>query len=288
MIAWNVRKSCWIVPSWTPLLAFVFLAPLGCKSSQLTSHGTEVAVLASEPFGCEKLGEVEGFGGGVGGGYARKDTLAESASDRARNQAAELGATHVVLREPEYEHGTATASTHDQQPALGHGSGSAAYARIEGVAYRSGPGELPPTVATVLPKIENPPASISLAPLGTLERVVVYQKNPRVPGSEASETETFRLEDPAKIEQVSESLEGLALDPIKYVPTHRVEFVGDLGTQSLLYGFGYLQYAGKTYRLTTGAFEEALGLVDVPPSAPAGPQVETDIPAEVTSGGESE
>lgn len=264
MMAWSTSRASRVTLSWTVFLGLVAASQLGCKSDQLTSHGTDVAVLASEPLGCEKLGEVEGFGGGVGGGYAKKGVLAESASNRARNAAAELGATHVVLREPEYEHGTGTASTHDQQPALGHGDGSSAYSRVEGVAYKCRPGELPPSVASVLPAVDNPPASISLLPLGTLQRVVVYQKNPRVPGADASETETFKLEDPAAIEQVSASLMDLALDPIKYVPTHRVEFVGDLGTQSLLYGFGYLQYAGKTYRLTSGTFEEVLGLVEVP------------------------
>jgi hypothetical protein len=49
-------------------------------------------------------------------------------------------------------------------------------------------------------------------------------------------------------------------DPLKYIPTHRVEIVGDLGAQSLLYGFGYLQYAGSVYRLTDGAFESVLRL----------------------------
>lgn len=257
---WNPSRSFRVVYA-LALSVGVVAGPLpGCKTAQLTSHGTDVAVLASEPYGCEQLGEVEGFGGGVGGGYAKKGVLAESASNRARNEAAKLGATHVVLREAEFEHGTGTAATHDQQPALGHGDGSSAYARVEGVAYKCGPGEIPEPVTSVLPGVDNPPASISLAPLGALQRVVVYQKNPRVPGSEASETETLRLEDPATIESVAASLNDLALDPIKYVPTHRVEFVGELGTQSLLYGFGYLQYAGKTYRLTTGAFEETLQL----------------------------
>jgi hypothetical protein len=61
---------------------------------------------------------------------------------------------------------------------------------------------------------------------------------------------------------------------MKYMPTHRVEFVGALGVQSLLYGFGYLQYAGSVYRLTTGGFETVLKLRE----EPAGPEVETDVP----------
>ena len=61
---------------------------------------------------------------------------------------------------------------------------------------------------------------------------------------------------------------------MKYMPTHRVEFVGELGVQSLLYGFGYLQYAGSTYRLTTADFETVLKLRE----EPAGPEVETEVP----------
>ncbi|MEM9730276.1 MAG: DUF4156 domain-containing protein [Myxococcota bacterium] len=288
MMAWTRLTALRTAPSWTVLLALNLLVPLGCKSSPLTSHGTEVAVLAAKPIGCEELGKVVGHGGGVGGGYTQKGVLSERATERARNEAAEMGATHIVLEEPAFEHGSADAPVHDQQPALGHGNSSAAHASVEGMAYKCEQGAVPPTVASVLPKIENPSASISLLPLGTMQRVIVYQKNPSIAGSDASETETFRLEDAAGIARVTESLNDLALDPIKYIPTHRVEFEGDLGTQSLLYGFGYLQYAGKTYRLTTGAFEETLGLVEPPVTAPAGPDVETETPTETTSGGESE
>jgi hypothetical protein len=61
---------------------------------------------------------------------------------------------------------------------------------------------------------------------------------------------------------------------MKYIPTHRVEFVGALGVQSLLYGFGYLQYARSVYRLTTGDFEIVLKLRH----EPEGPEVETEVP----------
>ncbi|MEM7137496.1 MAG: DUF4156 domain-containing protein [Myxococcota bacterium] len=275
--------------SWTMCVGLAVLVQPACKSSQLTSHGTDVAVLSEEPLGCEPLGEVVGYGGGVGGGYVQKGVLSESANNRARNEAAELGATHVVLEEPLYEHGSGTAVTRNQQPALGHGDSSAAYAEVRGVAYKCAPGTLPTVDASGLPAVQNPPASISLAPLGTLTKIVVYQRNPATPGTEASEVESLKVEDPARVAEVASSLEDLALDPIKYVPTHRVEFVGDLGTQSLLYGFGYLQYAGKTYRLTTGAFERELGLVEPPPEeivqTPERPEVQMAPPP--TAGGES-
>jgi len=246
---------------------------LGCKSDQLTSHGADVKVLGSKPMGCRELGEIQGQAGHLGGGYVKKSILEESATVRARNQAAEMGATHVVLNEPEFVHGSGKAAEHDQQPALGHGDSSSTYVSVTGVAYECLPGELPTAVASVLPQVENPEASISLLPLGTLQRIVVFQRNPATAGNQASDVEVRAIEDPEVIAAVSESLTKLALDPIKYVPTHRVEFVGDLGSQSLLYGFGYLEYAGRTYRLTTGTFEEELGLVE-----PPAPEVESDPP----------
>ena len=258
----------------TVFLGLAVLLQLGCKGNQLTSHGTEVAVLGSRPLGCQEIGEVLGQAGHLGGGYMKEDVLSEQAVNRARNQAAEMGATHVLLNDPDFEHGTATAVERNQQPALGHGDSAAAYVRVEGIAYKCAPGQVPKVVAAVLPKVENPPATISLLPLGTLERVVVYERTPKTPTREAADVEISKLEDPEEVRAVATSLMDLALDPIKYIPTHRIEFVGELGTQSVLYGFGYLEYAEQTYRLTTGTFEEKLGLVDAPP-----PEVESEPPA---------
>ncbi len=268
-----------------PLLGVVALAMSvsfhpGCKAHELTSHGTEVALLGSEPIGCDELGEVVGRGGGVAGGYSKKDVVIESATNRARNQAAEMGATHIFLGAPELVHGTGKASEHDMQPAMGHGDGSATTATVTGIAYKCPPGAEPPTVSQTLaggalPKVDNPPATISLLPLGKLERIVVFQRLPATQTREASEVEMLRLEDQVEIQQVADSLSELAADPLKYVPTHRVELVGELGTQSLLYGFGYLKYASATYRLTTGTFERVLQLVEPPktPKPSAGPAV---------------
>jgi hypothetical protein len=69
---------------------------------------------------------------------------------------------------------------------------------------------------------------------------------------------------------------------MKYIPTHRVEFTGELGVQSLLYGFGYLQYAGGVYRLTDGEFEGGLNLRE----DPTAPEVEA-APAPGGESGES-
>ena len=260
-------------------LGLMILSQPGCKASQLTSHGTEVTLLDSEPFGCEELGEVVAHGGGAGGGYVKKKVIVESATNNARNEAAEMGATHVLLGEPEIVHGTGTASVHEMQPAMAHGDGSSSSATVRGVAYKCEPGALPPVVAQMLPEIKNPPAVISMVPLGKLERIVVFQRNPATSDAPASEVEVLRLEDQAQIQKVAESLMHLALDPMKYIPTHRVEVVGELGTQSLLYGFGYLKYADKTYRLTTGTFETTLQLVESPTpegESTPGPDVESE------------
>jgi hypothetical protein len=257
-----------ILSPWLGVFALALSVCLhaGCKAHELTSHGTEVTLLGSEPIGCEELGEVVAYGGGAVGGYSKKKVIVESATNKARNQAAEMGATHILLEEPELVHGTGKAAEHDMQPAMGHGDGTAATATVRGIAYKCPPGVEPPSVAESLagaglPKVENPPAAISLLPLGKLERIIVFQRLPATPTAEASELEVLRLEDEAEIQQVAESLSELALDPLKYVPTHRVELVGELGTQSLLYGFGYLKYANATYRLTTGTFERVLQLV---------------------------
>lgn len=260
-------------------LGLMILSQPGCKASQLTSHGTEVTLLDSEPFGCEEVGEIVAHGGGASGGYVKKQVIVESATNRARNDAAEMGATHILLGEPEIEHGTGTAPKHNQQPALGHGDSSASTATVRGVAYKCQPGAIPPAIAQMLPEIKNPPAVISMAPLGKLDRILVFRLAPATPDAPASDVEVLRLEEQPQIQEVSESLMHLALDPIKYIPTHRVEFVGELGTQSLLYGFGYLKYAGKTYRLTTGTFEATLNLVEAPTpqGEPAtGPEVESE------------
>jgi hypothetical protein len=118
------------------------------------------------------------------------------------------------------------------------------------------------------------PTSISLAPLGQLKSITVFHRMPLPSGTGMGETEVLKVEEQAEMQRVVDSLRQVAEDPMKYIPTDRVEFVGELGVQSLLYGFGYLQYAGSVYRLTTGDFETVLKLRE----EPAGPEVETEVP----------
>jgi hypothetical protein len=120
-----------------------------------------------------------------------------------------------------------------------------------------------------------------LTPLGPLKHIAVFRRIPLPSGTGMTETEVLKVEDPEEVKQVTDSLQRVVEDPLKYIPTHRVELVGGLGTQSLLYGFGYLQYAGSVYRLTDGTFENVLKLREASSESEPAPEVEGEVsPAE--------
>ena len=282
------------IPYCAPMFAFAVLCALGsvlmgCKADQLSGRGAEIVLLYDEPMGCENLGEVVGRGGGLTGAYSKPSINEESAENDARNQAAERGATHLLMRTEEIAQGDGRQPDEkDTEPALAHGYGTGSNVTIAGTAFKCPPGVAPTTSSmaiqrgTALIEIQKP-TSISMAPLGTLRSVIVFQRYPLPSGGEMGEKEQFKLEDPGEIQQVVDSLQALALDPMKFIPTHRVELVGELGRQSLLYGFGYLQYAGEVYRLTTGDFELVLRLREEPPT----PELEPRPPMEEESSGPS-
>jgi len=257
------------------------LASLGCKAGQLTSSGTDIVLLYDEPAGCENLGVVIGQGGGLTGAYSKPSINQESAENDARNRAAERGATHLLLHPEEVDQGDGRGPDEkDTAPALAHGSGTGSTVTVAGTAFKCA---LDAPSAKTAMSIQGgggtfvevqAPTSISMAPLGQLKSITVFNRAPLPSGSGMTENEALKVEDPTEIQQVVDSLKQVAEDPMKFIPTHRVEFVGELGTQSLLYGFGYLQYAGGVYRLTTGAFETVLELR----KEPAGPEVETGVP----------
>lgn len=214
----------------------------------------------------------------------------ESAENDARNKAAELGATHLLLHPEEVQQGDGRGpDEQDTEPMLAHGSGTGSTVRIAGTAYKCSLATPPTKTAMSIRSgttfiAVNEPTSISLAPLGALKSVSVFRRMPLPSGTGMSEDEVLVIEEQAEIQEAVGSLQRVVEDPMKYIPTHRVQFTGELGVQSLLYGFGYLQYAGKVYRLTDGAFEEALKLRE----EPKGPDVETEpLPPETTSGGEA-
>lgn len=264
------------------LLAVVVLAVsvVGCKSTELHTNANAIVMLYDEPAGCENLGVVIGRGGGMTGAYQKPSAIRESAENQARNFAAERGATHLLLHPEELAQGDGRGpEENDTAPAMAHGSGTGSTLTVAGTAYKCALDAAPAGAAM---SIQGPgafvavkaPTSISMAPLGPLQSITVFQRTPLPSGGGMNETEVRKVEDPAEIQRVTQSLSQVAEDPMKYIPTHRVEFVGELGVQSLLYGFGYLQYAGSVYRLTTGDFEEVLGLRE----EPKGPEVETEAP----------
>lgn len=259
-----------------PLMGLALaVATLGCKADQLSTRGSDVVLLYSEPAGCENLGVVIGRGGGLTGAYSKPRINQESAENDARNQAAERGATHLLLHPEEVAQGDGRGPDEkDTAPAMAHGSGTGSTVTVSGSAFKCALGTPPPTTAMAIERgtaiVEvQAPTSISMAPLGELKKITVFQRVPLPSGGGMAETELRVVEDPAKIALVVDSLKQVAVDPLKYIPTHRVEMVGELGVQSLLYGFGYLQYAGSVYRLTSGDFEETLEL-RAEPDAPDG------------------
>jgi hypothetical protein len=240
-------------------------------------------------MGCENLGVVIGRGGGLSGAYSKPSVNLESAENNARNLAAERGATHLWLHPENVAQGDGRGPDYqDTQPAMAHGSGTGSTVSIAGTAFKC---------ALDVPQSKNAlsirrgttfievkaPTSISLAPLGALKSIAVFKRVPLAAGAGMTEKEVLKLEDPAEIERVAGSLQRVAVDPVKYIPTHRVELVGELGVQSLLYGFGYLQYAGGVYRLTDGDFETTLKLVDAPEAEAVPPATEATAPAEPTT-----
>jgi len=244
----------------------VGLSLVGCKADQLTSHGTDIVMLYDEPAGCENLGVVIGRGGGLSGAYSKPSVNQESAENDARNKAAERGATHLLLHPEEVAQGDGSGPDEkDTAPAMAHGSGTGSTVTVAGTAFKCALGAPASQTAMSIQAggafiAVQAPTSISMAPLGQLKSIIVFQRVPLPSGTGMSENEVTKVEDSAQIQQVVDSLQQVAEDPMKYVPTHRVEFVGELGVQSLLYGFGYLQYAGGVYRLTNGVFESVLEL----------------------------
>ena len=266
----------------TLLLVGLVLGPslVACKASQLTTNAGNIVMLYDEPAGCENLGVVIGRGGGLTGAYSKPSVIRESAENEARNRAAEKGATHLLLHPEALAQGDGSApDEQDTAPAMAHGSGTGSTVTVAGTAFKCALGAPPSETAMSIQSggafiAVRAPTSISMAPLGQLKSIAVFHRTPLPSGNGMGEAEVFKLEEQAEIQRVVDALGQVAEDPLKYIPTHRVEFVGELGIQSLLYGFGYIQYAGGVYRLTTGDFETVLKLRD----EPAEPEVETEVP----------
>lgn len=262
-----------------PVVLALGLSLMGCKADQLTSFGTNVVLLYDEPVGCENLGEVIGHGGGLTGAYSKPRINRESAENAALNEAATMGATHIIFHSEDLAQGDGhQPDEKDTEPPLAHGYGTGSTVTVTGTAFKCAPGTVPSpdTMSsiqrgTALAGVQAT-TSISMAPLGPLKSVEVFRRSPLPSGAGMGETQVLAIDDPVEIQRVVDSLKQVAVDPMKFIPTHRVELVGELGVQSLLYGFGYLQYAGAVYRLTTGDFETILQLRDAVPVFEASPE----------------
>ncbi len=120
-----------------PCLLSGAFALAGCQTQVLTADASDVAVLYDEPVGCEALGEVEGFGGGLGGAYSKPSINNQSAENDALNKAAALGATHLLLYPREIKQGDGRGPDYqDTQPAMAHGSGTGSTVMVKGAAYK--------------------------------------------------------------------------------------------------------------------------------------------------------
>lgn len=107
---------------WIGFVAVVCVHVAGCATSELTPAGSRVAVVReSVPSNCKTLKYLIGKGGGsFGGSYISNEGLIEYAMNDLRNQAAEIGATHV----------------HADPPQLGAASGTTTSVTITGTAYQ--------------------------------------------------------------------------------------------------------------------------------------------------------
>lgn len=84
------------------LAILVPLLASACAYNQLSARGSRVETLPSAPGAdCQNLGIVIGKGGGAFGLWVANEELMEYALNDARNKAAELGATSVVVTPPQ-------------------------------------------------------------------------------------------------------------------------------------------------------------------------------------------
>jgi hypothetical protein len=92
----------------------------------LTPEAASVVATANRPSGsCASLGILSGKGGGASGGYVSNENLVQYALNDLRNQAAALGATHIVY----------------STPSMGGNEGTTTSAIVTGEALKCQPGQ---------------------------------------------------------------------------------------------------------------------------------------------------
>ena len=197
------------------------MALAGCKAQQVTARGSEIVMLYAQPSGCENLGVVIGEAGGMAGAYSKPSVLRRSAENDARNQAAERGGTHLLLHPEELAQGDGRGPDYQNtNPPMAHGSGTGSTIKVAATAYKCA---LDAPAAETAMSIRGggafvevkAPTSISLAPLGALEKITVYRRSPLPSGGGMGEEEVIVVTERAKIDAVVGSLSQVAEDPLK-------------------------------------------------------------------------
>lgn len=109
-------------------LLFVVLAIsfAGCSTAQLSATGANVEVVTQlDRKDCTNIGPLMGKGGGsFGGAWISDEKLVEYATNDIRNNAADKGATHLVM------------TTHQMGQTSGQFGGTTSTATISGIAYK--------------------------------------------------------------------------------------------------------------------------------------------------------
>ena len=110
---------------------------------ELAPKAASVETTMSRPAGkCQSLGTLSGKGGGASGGYVSNESLIQYALNDLRNQASELGATHVLY----------------SAPSLGGTGGTTTSAMVVGEALKCDADQTPPGPAAPIAPAPAPAA----------------------------------------------------------------------------------------------------------------------------------
>ena len=99
---------------WLAVASLLVIGMGGCTYSDLTPAGSAIRFASQNSMSrCQYVGMVFGKGGGGGGAWVSNESLARYAMNDLRNKAAMRGATHVVMKAPQFgsSEGTTTSVT---------------------------------------------------------------------------------------------------------------------------------------------------------------------------------
>jgi hypothetical protein len=123
----------------------LMLGASGCGTyAALTPEAQSVVATTIKPAGnCKSLAALTGKGGGASGGYVSNESLVEYAVNDLRNQAARIGATHVVHSPPTMGGTTSAMVTGEALRCEGVGGTSSAAGALASPAPAVEPGAAP-------------------------------------------------------------------------------------------------------------------------------------------------